>query len=83
VAASNPRATDACYQELKAGGSALDAAVAVQRVLTRVEPRSSGLGGAFLMHWDGKIIAAWDGRETASPAVDEKLFLGPRASPWR
>jgi gamma-glutamyltranspeptidase/glutathione hydrolase len=76
VAAANPLATDAGYQVLKAGGNAIDAAVAVQMVLALVEPQSSGLGGgAFLMHWDGQTITAWDGRETAPAAVDEKLFL--------
>jgi gamma-glutamyltranspeptidase / glutathione hydrolase len=82
VAAANPLATDAGYQVLKAGGSALDAAIAVQMVLTLVEPQSSGIGGgAFLMHWDGKNVAAWDGRETAPSAADEKLFLGPDGKP--
>ena len=76
VAAANPLATDAGYQTLKAGGSALDAAIAVQMVLTLVEPQSSGIGGgAFLLHWDGKAVAAWDGRETAPAAADDKLFL--------
>jgi gamma-glutamyltranspeptidase/glutathione hydrolase len=76
VAAANPLATDAGYQVLKAGGSALDAAIAVQMVLTLVEPQSSGIGGgAFLLHWDGKAVAAWDGREVAPAAADEKLFL--------
>jgi gamma-glutamyltranspeptidase / glutathione hydrolase len=82
VAAANPLATDAGYQVLKAGGSALDAAIAVQMVLTLVEPQSSGIGGgAFLMHWDGKNVAAWDGRETAPSAADEKLFLGADGKP--
>jgi gamma-glutamyltranspeptidase/glutathione hydrolase len=54
VAAANPLATDAGYQVLKAGGSAIDAAIAVQMVLTLVEPQSSGIGGgAFLLHCCG------------------------------
>jgi gamma-glutamyltranspeptidase/glutathione hydrolase len=82
VAAANPLATDAGYQILKAGGSALDAAIAVQMVLTLVEPQSSGIGGgAFLLHWDGKALAAWDGREAAPAAADEKLFLMPDGKP--
>lgn len=76
VAAANPLATDAGYQVLKAGGSALDAAIAVQMVLALVEPQSSGIGGgAFLLSWDGRALAAWDGRETAPAAADEKLFV--------
>ena len=77
VAAANPLATEAGYQILKAGGTAVDAAVAVQMVLTLVEPQSSGIGGgAFLLHWDGRALQAWDGRETAPAAADEGLFLG-------
>ena len=82
VAAANPLATDAGYQILKAGGSAVDAAIAVQMVLTLVEPQSSGIGGgAFLLHYDGKRTQAFDGRETAPAAADEKLFLGPDGKP--
>jgi gamma-glutamyltranspeptidase/glutathione hydrolase len=82
VAAANPLATDAGYQVLKAGGNALDAAIAVQMVLTLVEPQSSGIGGgAFLLHWDGREIAAWDGRETAPAAATERLFLQPDGQP--
>jgi gamma-glutamyltranspeptidase/glutathione hydrolase len=82
VAAANPLATDAGYQVLKAGGSAVDAAIAVQMVLTLVEPQSSGIGGgAFLLHFNGKDVEAFDGRETAPAAADEKLFLGPDGKP--
>ena len=76
VAAANPLATDAGYQVLKAGGSAVDAAIAVQMVLSLVEPQSSGIGGgAFLLHHDGKATDAFDGRETAPAGVDENLFM--------
>jgi gamma-glutamyltranspeptidase / glutathione hydrolase len=76
VAAANPLATDAGYQVLKAGGSAVDAAIAVQMVLSLVEPQSSGIGGgAFLLHHNGKTTEAFDGRETAPAAVDENLFM--------
>lgn len=76
VAAANPLATDAGYQVLKAGGSAVDAAIAVQLVLGLVEPQSSGIaGGAFLLHHDGKNTEAFDGRETAPAAADENLFM--------
>lgn len=76
VAAANPLATDAGYQVLKAGGNAIDAAVAVQMVLTLVEPQSSGIGGgAFLMHFDGADVQAYDGRETAPATVTGELFM--------
>jgi gamma-glutamyltranspeptidase / glutathione hydrolase len=82
VAAANPLATEAGFQVLRAGGSAVDAAVAVQMVLGLVEPQSSGIGGgAFLLHWDGRAVEAFDGRETAPAAADEKLFLDPQGKP--
>jgi gamma-glutamyltranspeptidase / glutathione hydrolase len=84
VAAANPLAAEAGYQILRAGGNALDAAIAVQMVLALVEPQSSGIGGgAFLMHWNGREVSAWDGRETAPAAAEESLFLlaGGKAMP--
>jgi gamma-glutamyltranspeptidase/glutathione hydrolase len=82
VAAANPLAVDAGYRILKQGGAAIDAAIAVQMVLTLVEPQSSGIGGgAFLMHYDGKKVQAFDGRETAPAAADEHLFQNPDGSP--
>ena len=82
VAAANPLATAAGYQVIQAGGSALDAAIAVQMVLTLVEPQSSGLGGgAFLLHFDGRSVQAYDGRETAPATADERLFLKPDGQP--
>ena len=82
MAAANPLATQAGAQILRAGGSAVDAAIAVQMVLTLVEPQSSGIGGgAFLLHHDGRKLQAFDGRETAPAAVDEKLFLNAQDKP--
>jgi gamma-glutamyltranspeptidase/glutathione hydrolase len=78
AASANPLATEAGREILRAGGSAVDAAIAIQFVLGLVEPQSSGLGGgAFMMHWDGKRVTAYDARETAPMAADEKLFLLP------
>ena len=82
VAAANPSATRAGFEILRAGGTAIDAAVAVQMVLALVEPQSSGIGGgAFLLHWDGTRLQAWDGREAAPAAADERLFLLPDGKP--
>ena len=82
VAAANPLATDAGYQILKAGGSALDAAIAVQMVLSLVEPQSSGIaGGAFLMHFNGQDVEAFDGRETAPAAANDTLFIAADGKP--
>ena len=82
VAAANPLATDAGHQILRAGGSALDAAVAVQLVLGLVEPQSSGIGGgAFLLHFDGQKVTAHDGRETAPAGAKGDMFMGPNGKP--
>ena len=82
VAAANPLAANAGYQILKAGGSAVDAAIAVQMVLALVEPQSSGIGGgAFLIHFNGKVTEAFDGRETAPAAATESLFVGADGKP--
>jgi gamma-glutamyltranspeptidase/glutathione hydrolase len=78
VAAANPHAADAGYRILKAGGSAVDAAIAVQLVLCLVEPQSSGVGGgAFMLVHDartGKLLA-YDGRETAPAAATPDRFM--------
>jgi gamma-glutamyltranspeptidase/glutathione hydrolase len=82
VAAANPLATEAGADILRAGGSAVDAAIAVQMVLTLVEPQSSGIGGgAFLLHHDGRRIQAFDGRETAPAGANEQLFLDAQGKP--
>jgi gamma-glutamyltranspeptidase/glutathione hydrolase len=82
AASAHPLATQAGREILRAGGSAVDAAIAMQLVLGLVEPQSSGLGGgAFLLHWDGRRIATYDGRETAPTAADETLFLRPDGQP--
>ena len=80
VAAADPRAVDAGVAVLRAGGTAADAAVAVQAVLGLVEPQSSGLGGGAFMVWlDGRTgrLSTWDGRETAPAAAGPDLFTGP------
>ena len=82
VAAANPLAADAGARMLRAGGSAIDAAVAVQMVLGLVEPQSSGIGGgAFMMTWDGKKAEAWDGRETAPAGARPDQFMQSNGQP--
>ena len=95
VVANHPLATRAGCDVLKAGGSAVDAAVAVQAVLGLVEPQSSGLGGgAFMLHYDAKTkkVQAYDGRETAPAAATENYLryiddvsdkTAPKPSPLR
>ncbi len=84
VASANPHASEAGAQILKEGGSAVDAAIAVQAVLGLVEPESSGLaGGTFLLHWDApsQKLDAYDGRETAPMGAAPSLFLDAQGKP--
>ncbi|KQM21404.1 gamma-glutamyltransferase [Novosphingobium sp. Leaf2] len=79
VAAANPLATEAGLAVLRRGGSAVDAAVAIQAVLGLVEPQSSGLGGGgFMVYYDAKTrtVTAYDGRETAPAGATNRLFVG-------
>nr|WP_124406220.1 gamma-glutamyltransferase [Pseudomonas sp. R4-39-08] len=82
AAAANPLAAEAGREMLRQGGSAIDAAIAMQAVLTLVEPQSSGIGGgAFIMLWDGANVHAYDGRETAPAGATERLFLNADGTP--
>jgi gamma-glutamyltranspeptidase / glutathione hydrolase len=78
VVAANPLAVEAGLEILRAGGSAIDAAIGVQLVLNLVEPQSSGIGGgAFALYWDagGARLTSYDGRETAPAAARPDRFL--------
>jgi gamma-glutamyltranspeptidase/glutathione hydrolase len=84
IAAAHPLAVEAGTEMLKRGGSAVDAAIAVQLVLGLVEPESSGIGGgAFLLHWSerDKKLRSYDGRETAPAAARPERFLQPDGKP--
>jgi gamma-glutamyltranspeptidase/glutathione hydrolase len=84
VAAANPVAVDAGLRVLRAGGSAVDAAVAVQAALGLVEPQSSGIGGgAFMLYYDAntRAVTAYDGREVAPAAAGGDLFLKSDGAP--
>lgn len=86
VAAANPYASKAGYNILEKGGSAVDAAIAVELVLTLVEPQSSGIGGGtFMLHWDNQKqkMTSFDGRETAPAAASSKLFLDKQGKPLK
>lgn len=78
AAAANPLATEAGREILRAGGSAIDAAISIQLVLNLVEPQSSGIGGgAFIVHWDARRqqVLTLDGRETAPAAAKPDRFM--------
>ncbi|RKF15647.1 gamma-glutamyltransferase [Alginatibacterium sediminis] len=86
VSAANPLASQAGYDVLKQGGSAIDAMIAVQTVLGLVEPQSSGLGGgAFLVYYDAqsKQTTTFDARETAPLAATPELFLDEQGQPLK
>src|SRR6266699_777658 len=76
ISAANPYAAEAGRQMMREGGSAVDAAIAAQLVLTLVEPESSGIGGGdFLLVSDGTALHAYDGRETAPASARPDMFL--------
>jgi gamma-glutamyltranspeptidase/glutathione hydrolase len=84
VDAANPLAVEAGLKVLRAGGSAVDAAIAVQATLGLVEPQSSGVGGgAFMTFYDAKTqtVTAYDGREIAPAAATPALFLNADGRP--
>lgn len=84
IAAANPLATEAGLAMLRAGGSAADAVVATQMVLTLAEPQSSGIGGgAFALHFDPAAggLTTYDGRETAPAAAKPDRFLKTDGAP--
>lgn len=84
VVAANPIAAQAGADVLARGGSAVDAAIAIQAMLTLVEPQSSGLGGgAFLTYYDAgsRKVTVYDGRETAPAQASPGMFLNTKGKP--
>lgn len=82
--AANPLAAEAGLKVLARGGSAVDAAIAIQAMLSLVEPQSSGVGGgAFMTYFDGRTgkITIYDGREVAPAQAVSTMFLGPDGKP--
>lgn len=84
VAAAHPDASRAGMAVLEAGGSAVDAAVAMAVTLSLVEPQSSGIGGGgFMLYWDAasRRLHGYDGRETAPAAATADQFLDRDGQP--
>jgi gamma-glutamyltranspeptidase / glutathione hydrolase len=84
IAAAHPLAAEAGLAILRKGGSAADAGIATQLVLTLVEPQSSGIGGgAYILYWDANAnkLVSIDGRETAPKAATPELFLDENGTP--
>ena len=84
IAAANPHAADAGLAMMRAGGSAVDAAIATQMMLGLVEPESSGIGGgAFMLVYDPKTkhTTSFDGREMAPASATPTMFLDANGQP--
>src|SRR6478672_4420472 len=82
--AANPLAARAGLNVLKRGGSAVDAAIAIQAMLSLVEPQSSGIGGgSFMTYFDAKTgkITVYDGREVAPAQAVSTMFLDASGTP--
>lgn len=76
VAADHPLASEVGASVLKAGGNAVDAAIATVLALGVVQPTGSGLGGGgfALVVQKGKATVL-DFRETAPAAATREMFL--------
>lgn len=84
VIAANPLAAKAGMDVLERGGNAIDAAIAVQAMLSLVEPQSSGMGGGTIMqHLDGKTgeLVVYDGREVAPAQASRDMLMGNDGKP--
>jgi gamma-glutamyltranspeptidase/glutathione hydrolase len=82
VVTANNLATDAGKKVLAAGGTAVDAMIAIQTVLGLVEPQSSGVaGGAFVVYYDGTKLTTFDGREKAPMEATETRYIGADGNP--
>src|SRR5579859_6610145 len=84
IAAANPHAAEAGLDMMRAGGSAVDAAIATQMVLGLVEPESSGIGGgAFMLVYNPrtKQTTSFDGREMAPASATPTMFLDASGQP--
>ena len=84
VIAANPLAARAGMEVLAKGGSAVDAAIAVEAMLSLVEPQSSGIGGgAFMTFYDAatRKVTVYDGREIAPAQASPAMFLDAGGQP--
>ncbi len=86
VVAAEPEAAKAAMAVLKRGGTAADAAVAIQAVLALIEPQSSSLsGGAFMLYFDARTgeVTDYDGREVAPAGARPDMFMKDATTPMK
>jgi gamma-glutamyltranspeptidase/glutathione hydrolase len=76
AATSQPLATLTAIEVLKAGGSAVDAAIAANAVLALVEPTGCGLGGDLfaLVHDPEQGIAGYNGSGRSPAGLSAELL---------
>lgn len=77
VATSQPLAAQAGLDAIKAGGNAIDAAIAAAAMLTVTEPTSNGLGSdAFALVWTGGRLYGLNGSGCAPMALTPEALSG-------
>jgi gamma-glutamyltranspeptidase/glutathione hydrolase len=82
VASADPRATEAGLETLRAGGNAVDAAVATALALAVVYPEAGNLGGGgFAVVKFGGGLSALDFREVAPAAAHRTMYLDAKGEP--
>ena len=80
ISTVDPEASAAGLKVLKAGGNAVDAAVAAAATLGVTEPYSAGLGGGgYFVYYNAKSgkVRTLDGRETAPMKMPQDAFIDP------
>jgi gamma-glutamyltranspeptidase/glutathione hydrolase len=83
VATSQPLAAQAGLAMLRAGGNAVDAAIACAITLTVVEPVSNGIGSdAFALIWDGSELIGLNASGRAPLAWHAARFARLQAMPF-
>ncbi len=78
VSATNPYVSSTGYSILKQGGNAVDAMVAMQMVMSVVEPDMTGIGGgtfALFYQHDKQKFLALDGRDEAPSSANPEMFV--------
>ncbi len=78
ISTVDPEASAAGLKVLKAGGNAVDAAVAAAATLGVTEPYSAGIGGGgYFVYYNAKSgkVRTLDGRETAPMKMPQDAFI--------